>query len=194
MFLNESNIGVMEQFYSDNQESKQTTINAARIKSIVNKYSVSVIKEGDVLVDVGLSVKGGHFNYYKTKKLGEINSWEKYGDRIDLDGAINQNILIEHPEYKSKNIEPYNRQGIFYIGTGFNNLNLTTIDGWNIYNSEKRTTNCNMPTEEFDYNDFWQTVDFIVGVRFEELPNFIMELFGVLEYNESIVKHVLSLV
>ena len=166
---------VMEQFIKDGVETKGYKLNAESIEKVYDSFKKDSISEGDLVVEFEFSSKGGHFTIRKVEELEDYPGWVQYGDYIGM-RCLETTVLIEHPEYQSKKVEPFNRQQPFYIGYGFRSLESEVIDGWDVYHIDNRNSNTMFRTEKFYHNDFWDTYKFTACINEENLQDFIQAI------------------
>lgn len=167
---------VMEQFVMDGMETKGYVLNADRIREVCEVYKQDDVKPGDVIVSSHFSAKGGILEIRKIAKLTH-DGWEGYGSYLST-VSLETAVLIEHPDYLSKNVEPFNRQQPFYLGYRFDSLNKETIEGWNLYYSCERPSRVSFCVQEFFHNDFWDTLNFSVVLKEQNLSRFLREFLN----------------
>jgi hypothetical protein len=175
----------VEQFLMDGLETKGSKMNVDGILNLFIKYS-HYIKVGNVLVTANFSEKGGSIEIRKMVEL-KGREWEGYGDYLDT-VSLETAILIEHPDYLSKNVQPFDRQEPFYIGYRFANLNKAEIEGWTVYCSEEHRSNITFCPKKFHYNNFWDTVSFTIPLKEEDLNLFLQEFLTAANVPEKIAQ------
>jgi len=162
---------VEEQFEMDGTETKGNALAAERIENVCQMFKKNSVKVGDVIVSSHFSAKGGNLEIRKIVEL-EDEEWEGYGNYLST-VSLETAIIIEHPEYRSKDVQPYNRQQPFYIPSSFDSLNKETVEDWNLYYSNESQSRITFGVREFYHNNFWDTVQFSVVLEKEDLSRFL---------------------
>lgn len=152
--MNERERQVMTQMMKDgNDYSKEARVmNWQEIMNVRSKYIARSASIGTVVVNLELTDRGGNLSIREIAELRR--EWKGYGEYMDV-RCFEQEFLIEPPNYQSSDIQPFNRQAPYYIGTRFDYLESTEVGNWMVRSSLKEhnhlVQNVMFPTRNFSY-------------------------------------------
>ena len=175
-------VETISQFLADAGESSKaeglSEETANKIKALLDRYKKTTMECSDVIVCVNC----GFFGSIEVKHIVDVNSSPElnYTERKYVNLAVNPTTITIYTDFSTT--EPFNRQGSFYIGTSFSQLELikATVDYREFkYMREFKSSEC-FGISPFSYNPYYKTVDFDICIAKESAHEFICELKNLL--------------
>lgn len=179
---------VINQFILDhNVGAISRTIDMDNVNLLVKDLCDSVRKSpepADVVISSEMTPNGGNIAFYQIIKP---ESRSETNERHYFEARSIDYVLIEPVGYPE--IEPYNRQSPFYIGSSYSRLNKHHIDAFSVYTgilTENPIHLIHASFDEFEYNDFWKFVRFGLAIEREKVGQFLFSFLKLMGFSEDV--------
>jgi hypothetical protein len=174
----------LQQLIRDNkkniEEGSVVSFTWPLIKELVDKYKKSELFHGDTVINVEMGFYGSiAIRNVKTAKQPGLQLIKYESGNYDYVGAeleAEQVILFTD----DSDVEPFNRQGPFYVPYSFKNLTPMDNNGldkkYRVFSYFQSGSNLNWAIPGFKYNEVWKIVTFGICLDRDKAEEFVRRL------------------
>lgn len=148
---------------------------AEQIKLLNNRFNKYDAHIGDYMINVYTGMFFGHVDIHKIEAIHDriVIPREQEYSRVDI-SSVDKIILWTD----FSNMEPYDRQGAFYLGMRLRSMELTkSTNSYREYVFESsKISKQSLPVRGFYYNETRMDVQFAICIKPEQTNQYITEL------------------